>query len=69
MIDSFASNGVEVERLVPPACDNCGAQPAVIVVRVKGTPVVREVCQPCLSENDGRVGWPFYADVIRGFAG
>jgi hypothetical protein len=39
------------------------------VVRITGTPVVREVCQPCLIDNDGRTGWPVYADVVRGFTG
>jgi hypothetical protein len=69
MNTSIASHGVDVERVAPPSCDNCGAEPAVIVVRVQGTPVVREVCQPCLIDNDGRTGWPFYADVVRGFPG
>jgi hypothetical protein len=38
-------------------------------VRITGTPVVREVCQPCLIDNDGRTGWPVYADIVQGFAG
>jgi hypothetical protein len=69
MNSSIISNGVEVKQLTPPTCDTCGAEPAVIVVRVQGTPVVREVCQRCLIDNDGRIGWPCYADVVRGFVG
>jgi hypothetical protein len=62
------SNGVEVERLAPPACDCCGAEPAVIVVTVTGAAVVRRVCQDCLMAHDGRRGWPLYADVVGRFA-
>lgn len=69
MIAGIPSNGVEVERLAPPNCDNCGVEPAVIVVRIKGTPVARNVCLPCVIANDGRTGWPVYADVLQGFAG
>lgn len=60
---TITSNNVEVEPLVPPRCDNCTVQAAVVVVRITGTPVVREVCQPCLIDNDGRTGWPIYADI------
>jgi hypothetical protein len=66
---SISSNEVEVEPLAPPRCDNCAVHAAVVVVRIKGTPVVREVCQPCLIDNDGRTGWLVHADVVRGFAG
>jgi hypothetical protein len=66
---SISSNGVEAEPLAPPRCDNCTVQAAVVVVRIKRTPVVREVCQPCLIDNDGRTGWPIYADIVRGFTG
>jgi hypothetical protein len=64
----IVSNGVEVERLVPPVCDCCGAESAVIVVRLTGTAVVRRVCQSCLNDHDGRKGWPRYADVVGNFA-
>jgi hypothetical protein len=66
---SITSNVVEVEPLAPPRCDNCTIQAAVVMLRIKGTPVVREVCQPCLIDNDRRTGWPLYADIVRGFAG
>jgi hypothetical protein len=66
---SIISNDVEVEPLAPPRCDNCTVRAAVVVVRIKGTPVVREVCHTCLIDNDGRTGWPLYADIVRGFAG
>jgi hypothetical protein len=65
----IVSNGVEVERLAPPACDCCSAERAVVVVRVTGSAVVRRVCESCLIEHDGRRGWPRYADLIGGFAG
>ena len=44
MNTGIASNDVEVEPLTPPRCDNCTIQAAVVVVRIKGTPVVRQVC-------------------------